>query len=48
MENNPFILKKENELGKKFLALGQELGIMSPSRAGYGNLLIGHKGLNYG
>ena len=48
MENNPFILKKENELRKKFLTRCSSSSIMSPSRAGYGNLLIGHKGLNYG
>ena len=36
MENNPLILKK-------LLTMGSSSSIMSTSRAGYGNLLIGHK-----
>ena len=40
-ESNPFTLtEKETSSEKKFLTRCQELGIMSSSRAGYGNLLI--------
>ena len=46
MKNNLFILKKETS-SEKFLTRDSSSSIMSPSRAGYGNLLIIHKELYF-